>query len=349
MSQTNSGTLPVILAAGLGTRMKSSRPKILHELCGRPMLAYVLDAADALGARRPIVVYSPATAAITEIFADRADFALQEAPRGTADAVRAALVGAPQDATEMLVLSGDVPLVDPEILIELTGLRRAEQAVMALIAVRSFEPAGLGRIVRAEDGEEVLRIVEEKDATREELEIDEINAGIYAFDLAWLRGRIGDVKPSPVSAELYLPELVALARADGRPVVSLDVDDDGSLMGINDRSQLAVAELDLQLSINENHMLAGVTMIDPARTYIEPTVELAQDVILEPGVILKGATKIGPRTRIGAASQIIDSVVGADCFVWASVLEGAQLADGAQIGPFSHLRPEGRPAGGKTT
>lgn len=345
MSQPAANVLPVVLAAGLGARMRSSRPKILHELCGRPMLAYVLDAADAVGGRRPLVVYSPATAAIIEVFADRADFALQAAPLGTADAVRAALAATPDDVTELLVLSGDVPLVDPEILIELTEMRRAESAVMALIAVQSLEPEGLGRVVRDEGGEQVLRIVEEKDATRDELEIGEINAGIYAFDAAWLRRRVGDVKPSPVSGEFYLPELVVLAREDGRPVISLDVDDDGSLLGINDRSQLAAAELDLQLGINEAHMLAGVTMIDPARTCIEPTVELAQDVILEPDVILKGRTQIGPRTRIGAGSQIIDSIVGADCLVRASILESSKVDDGARIGPFAHLRPEpGGPA-----
>jgi len=337
---TQSGVLPVVLAAGLGTRMKSAKPKVLHELCGRPMLAYVLDAASAVSDRRPLVVYSPKTAAITEVFGQRADFALQATPRGTADALGSALAVAPEDVAEVLVLSGDVPLVDPMLLAELIETRRQRGAVVALIAVATYEPEGLGRVVRSEDGGEVLRIVEDKDATPEELAIDEINAGIYAFDAAWLRRRIGDVKPSAVSGELYLPELVALARADHRPVVSIEVEDDGTLAGINDRSQLAAAELDLRMSINEAHMVAGVTMVDPARTYIDHSVELAPDVVVEPDVMLRGATRIGEGTRIGAGSQIIDTVIGRNCFIWASVLESSEVEDDVQIGPFSHLRPK---------
>jgi bifunctional UDP-N-acetylglucosamine pyrophosphorylase/glucosamine-1-phosphate N-acetyltransferase len=337
---TQHGALPVVLAAGLGTRMKSRQPKVLHELCGRPMLAYVLDAAGAVSDRRPLVVYSPHTAALTEVFGQRADFALQATPRGTADALNAALAVAPKDATELLVLSGDVPLVDPMLLAELIETRRQRGAVMALIAVATYEPEGLGRVIRSEDGGEVLRIVEDKDATPEELAVDEINAGIYAFDAAWLRRRLGDVKPSPMSGELYLPELVALARADHRPVVSIEVEDDGTLAGINDRSQLAAAELDLRMSINEAHMIAGVTMVDPARTYVDHSVELAPDVVLEPDVILRGTTRIGEGTRIGAGSQIIDTVVGRNCYIWASVLESSEVEDEVQIGPFSHLRPK---------
>ncbi len=320
--------------------MKSRRPKVLHELCGRPMLAYVLDAAAAVTARRPLIVYSPSTTAIKDMFADRADFALQETPQGTADAVRSALASAPAEVSEILVLSGDVPLVDPVILAELVELRRARKAAMALVAVQTIYPEGLGRVVRSDDGGQVLRIVEEKDATPEELEIDEINAGLYAFDVEWLRRRIVDVKASPVSGEFYLPALVALARADHRPVVSVEVEDDGTLSGINDRSQLAAAELDLRLSINEAHMMAGVTLMDPARTYIDWSVVLAQDVTVEPDVVLRGSTRIGSGTRIGAGSQIIDTIVGENCFIWASVLESSEVEDEVQIGPFSHLRPK---------
>ncbi len=217
-------------------------------------------------------------------------------------------------------------------------LRRVRNAAMALVAVRSADPEGLGRIVRADDGGQVLRIVEEKDATPEEREIEEINAGVYAFDAAWLRSRIGDVKPSPVSGEFYLPALVELAREDKRLVVSLEVEDDGTLAGINDRSQLAEAELEMRMVINERHMLAGVTFVDPVRTYVDASVELARDVVLEPGVILRGSTRIGEGTRIAAGSQIIDTVVGRDCVIWASVLESSEVEDEVRIGPFSHLR-----------
>ncbi len=340
MSNTSDGILTVILAAGLGTRMKSQKPKVLHELCGRPMLAYVLDAAREVSGRRPLVVYSPPTARVLDAFGGEADFALQETPLGTADAVRAALAVASQDAGEILVLSGDVPLVQSDLLAELVDLRRARNAAMAMVAVHTFEPEGLGRVVRSDDGGQVLRIVEQKDATPEELEIEEINAGVYAFDAAWLRQRIGDVKASPVSGEFYLPALVVMAREDRRAVVSVEVEDDGTLMGINDRSQLAHAELDMRLVINERHMLAGVTMVDPSRTYVDATVELAPDVVLEPGVILRGRTRIGEGTRVAAGSQIFDTVVGRDCLIWASVLESSEVEDEVQIGPFSHLRPK---------
>jgi len=340
MSTRSDAILPVILAAGLGTRMKSRKPKVLHELCGRPMLAYVLDAAGEISGRRPLVVYSPPVEEITRVFADRADFALQASPLGTADAIRAAMAVATQDVAEIVVLSGDVPLVQPDVLAELVDLRRARNAAMALVAVHTLEPEGLGRVVRTDDGGQVLRVVEVKDASPEELEIEEINAGVYAFDAAWLRRRIGDVKPSPVTGEFYLPALVEFAHEDRRPVVSLEVEDDGTLAGVNDRSQLAQAELDLRLFINERHMLAGVSMVDPSRTYIDFTVELAQDVVIEPGVILRGRTKIGEGTRIGAGSQIVDTVVGRDCFIWASILEQSEVEDEVSIGPMSHLRPK---------
>jgi bifunctional UDP-N-acetylglucosamine pyrophosphorylase/glucosamine-1-phosphate N-acetyltransferase len=340
MTQQSESVLPVIMAAGLGTRMKSSKPKVLHELCGRPMLAFVLDAAHDVSGRRPLVVYSPATAVVKDLFAGDADFALQAEPLGTADAVKAAIAVADEETGEILVLSGDVPLVQTDLLAELIDLRRARHAAVALVSVHSNDPEGLGRVVRSDDGGQVLRIVEQKDATPDELEIDEINAGVYAFDAAWLRRRIGDVKPSPASGEFYLPELVTLAREDRRPVVSLEVDDDGTLAGINDRLQLAAAELELRMVINERHMLAGVTMIDPSRTYVDATVELARDVVLEAGVVLRGTTRIGEATRIGAGSQIIDTVVGRDCVIWASILECSEVEDEVQIGPFSHLRPK---------
>ena len=339
MTQTTTSVLPVVMAAGLGTRMKSRKPKVLYELCGRPMLAYVLDAAREVSGRRPLVVYSPATAALTEAFAAEADFALQDEPLGTADAVRAAMKGVPEEIGEILVLSGDVPLVQADLLADLIDTRRARNAAVALISVHTGQPEGLGRIVRTDDGGQVLRVVEQKDATPDELEIEEINAGVYAFDAAWLRRRIGDVKRSPASGEFYLPELVILALEDRRPVVSLEVEDDGTLAGINDRAQLAAAEFELRLAINARHMLAGVTVVDPASTYVDFTVELAPDVVLEPGVILRGSTKIGEGTRIGAGSQIIDTVIGRDCYVWASILERSEVEDEVQIGPFSHLRP----------
>jgi len=328
----------VVLAAGLGTRMRSRTPKVLHTLCGRPMLAWVLDAArDATGGR-PVVVYSPATAAVCEAFAGEADFALQAETRGTGDAVRAALAALPAEIDEVLVTSGDVPLVRAQTLRELLDQRRLDAAALALVAVSTFEPTGLGRVVRSDQGM-VERIVEERDATDDERELDEINAGLYAFDAAWLRKRIPDIQPSPSTGELYLTELVALARRDGRLVATLDLEDDGRLLGINDRAQLAQAEWDLRTEINSAHMRAGVTMRDPSTAYVDATVELAADVTLEPNVTLRGRTRVGEGTVIGAGSRLVDSVVGANCRIWSSVLESSDVEDDVRIGPFTHLRP----------
>lgn len=318
--------------------MKSRIPKLLHELCGRPMVAYVVDAAHAASGNTPLVVTSPPTAAVRDALGDDVDYALQDEPRGTGDAVAAAVAALRDDVDEVLVLIGDVPLVEAELLRELLEERRLDQAAVALIAVDAMDPGNLGRVVRDEAGI-VDRIVERKDATEDELAVTEINSGLYAFDAAWLRKRIGSLKASPKTGELYLTELVELAREDGRVVVALTVDDDGRLLGINDRAELAQAEWDMRTRINAAHMIDGVTMRDPSTVYVDATVTLAADVTIEPNVILRGATSVGEGTVIGAGSQVVDSTIGAGCVVWASVVEGSTIEDGARVGPFSHVRP----------
>ena len=318
--------------------MRSRTPKVLHPLLGRPMLGYIADAAREVTGRRPVIVWSPPVAAIRDAFAGEADFARQDEPRGSGDALRAGLMVVPEDAREVLVLNGDVPLVDPALLAELLDVRREDEAAISILTVDAVDPRRLGRIVRDQAGY-VERIVEAKDATDEELLVSEINTGLYAMDAAWLRRRIGDLTPSPATGELYLTQLVELARRDGRVVSALEVPDDGTLLGINDRSELAEAVHRLQARINEEHMLRGVTMEDPSTAYVEPGVTLAQDVTLEPNVMLRGRTTIGEGTRIGAGSQIADTTIGRDCVVWASVLESSEVEDEVRIGPFAHLRP----------
>ncbi|MEO5884710.1 MAG: bifunctional UDP-N-acetylglucosamine diphosphorylase/glucosamine-1-phosphate N-acetyltransferase GlmU [Candidatus Limnocylindrales bacterium] len=335
-------TTAVVLAAGLGTRMKSVVPKVLHPLCGRPMLAYVLDAwaevaTGVEGPPRPVVVYSPAVEAIRDAFADRAEFALQAEPRGTGDAVRAALA-AVDGAEEILVLSGDVPLITPSDLEAILEARRQDDAAISLATVFAADPALLGRVVRSEFGT-VERIVEARDATEDELDGNEVNAGLYAFDAEWLRRRIGSLEPSVATGELYLTELVRLAREDGRLVSAVAFEDDGRFDGINDRSQLAAAEWNLRVRRNEQHMRDGVTMRDPSTVYLDWDVTLAQDVTLEPNVILRGHTSVGQGSVIGAGSQLFDSIVGAGARVWASIVESSTVEDEASVGPFSHVRP----------
>jgi bifunctional UDP-N-acetylglucosamine pyrophosphorylase / glucosamine-1-phosphate N-acetyltransferase len=318
--------------------MRSGLPKVLHPLLGRPMLAYVAEAARVATGRQPVIVYSPATAAICDVLAGQAEFALQDEPRGTGDALRAGLAAVPSDASVLLVLNADVPLIEGELLAELLEVRAEDEAAIAMLTVDAIDPRRLGRVVRAESGV-VERIVEVRDATDEELGLSEINTGLYAFDAEWLRRRIGDLRPSPATGEIYLTELIEFARTDGRIVSAFEVDDDGTLLGINDRAELADAVHRLQVRINERHLLAGVTMDDPSTAWVEPGVELAGDVVLEPNVILRGRTRVGERTVIGAGSQVFDSVIGRDCRIWASILESAEVEDEVHIGPFAHLRP----------
>jgi bifunctional UDP-N-acetylglucosamine pyrophosphorylase/glucosamine-1-phosphate N-acetyltransferase len=331
-------TAAIVMAGGLGTRMRSRLPKVLHPLLGRPMLAYVIDATFTVTDERPIVVFSPATEAVRERFADVADFALQAEPLGTGDALRAGLAGIADDVDEVLVVSGDVPRVQAELLAALLEARRLDEAVMTLVAVETFDPTGLGRVVRTSAGS-VDRVVEEKDATDDEREIGEINGGVYVFETAWLREHIGRLTPSPATGELYLTELVSLARADGRLVTTVDVEDDGRLTGINDRAQLAQAEWDMRTELNLELMRRGVTMVDPSTVYVDATVELETDVTLEPGVVLRGMTRVGEGSTIRTGSQIVDSVIGRDCTVWASVIESSEVGDRVTVGPFAHLRP----------
>jgi bifunctional UDP-N-acetylglucosamine pyrophosphorylase/glucosamine-1-phosphate N-acetyltransferase len=300
------------------------------------MLAYALDAARAATDADPLVVVSPATMQIRDAFDGQASFAIQEEARGTADALRVALAGLDEGVVEVLVIGGDTPFLRSETLAALLAARRARRAGLALLTTRIAEPNGYGRIVRDRDGR-VTRIVEEKDATADERAIDEVNAGVYAVDTAWARRRLADVAPSEASGELYLTELVRMSVEDGAGVADLDAAS-GEASGINDRVQLAAATAVMRQRILEGHMRAGVTMVDPATTYVDATVTLAPDVTIEPGVTLGGRTSIGAGSVIGAASQIVDSTIGERCRVWASVLEGAELEDDVQVGPFAHLR-----------
>jgi len=311
------------------------------------MLAYVLDAWDEAlveldgsdgGAVPPVVVYSPMTEAIRDVVGGRGRLALQDVPRGTGDAVRAALDKMPKSIKEVLVLSGDVPLVEGDQLVAVVEQRRLDDAAIALASVFAADPAELGRVVRSEFGS-VERIVEARDATDEELDTNEVNAGVYAFDAGWLRRRIGTLTPSASNGELYLTELVQLAREDGRIVSAVGFDDDGSLDGVNDRSQLAQAEWALRVRINERHMRAGVTMRDPSTVYVDWGVKIATDVVLDPGVILRGTTMIGEGSVVGPDTTIVDSAIGRDCVVSRSVVEHSVVEDGARVGPYSHLRP----------
>jgi bifunctional UDP-N-acetylglucosamine pyrophosphorylase/glucosamine-1-phosphate N-acetyltransferase len=331
----------VILAAGLGTRMKSRTPKVLHPICGRPMLAYVIDAAREATGHKPLVVYSTHTAALLDVFAGEADFALQKKPRGTGDAVAAALTTLPRDVDDVVVLSGDVPLIEAASVDLLLEQRRKAKTPMALAAVEFDDPTGYGR-VELGSGRAVTRIIEEKDANEKQRANTLVNGGLYAFDARWLREAVGRLPKSARTTEIYLTGLVELAAEAGTPAIAVeepaDSDWASELMGINDRSDLAEVQLVLQYDILQRLMEEGVTLHDPATTVIEAGVEVGADVTIESNVALRGNTRIGRDTLIRSGSQLIDAKVGERCVIWSSVIETSEVGNDVKVGPFAHLR-----------
>lgn len=324
--------------------MRSRLPKVLHPICGRPMLAYVLDAAREATGERPLVVYSPATAQIREVFADVADFALQDEPRGTGDAVRAALDVLPDGVKEIVVLNGDLPLVAPDIIAALVDRRRRTSAGMALVWTES-DPRRYGRVILDTDGN-VERIVEYKDATDHERAVRRWNVGVYGFDAVWLREAVRRLSASTATGEVYLTGLVEVARAQQCTVTGVEGLAAESFEGLDDRGQFLEAERMMQDRIVRAHLLAGVTISDARSAYVEATVAIAEDVTLEPNVTLKGATRIGRDTVIKSGSYLVDSVIGERCTIWASVIEDSVVEDDVRVGPFSHLRPGARVGAG---
>jgi bifunctional UDP-N-acetylglucosamine pyrophosphorylase/glucosamine-1-phosphate N-acetyltransferase len=328
--------LALILAAGLGTRMRSATAKVLHPLCGRPMVAWVAAAAAQAGCRVAAVVHHQedrVRAALPGVPCAR-----QERPRGTGDAVAAALELLPDRGT-VVVLPGDAPLIRPAMIQAL--LEGHGDALCTVLSTVVTQPGAYGRIVR--EGGRVVGIVEASEATPEQLAITEVNAGIYAFEAGWLRDVVlPSLEPHPPKGEYYLTDAVAVAASAGR-LNAACLEDAASLAGINDRAALARFEDVLQARILEGHCLEGVTMHRPDTIRVEHAVCIGNDAVLEPGVVLAGETCIGAGARIGAYAVLRDTVVAAGAVVKPhSVLEGAEVGPDAQVGPFAHLRPGAR-------
>jgi bifunctional UDP-N-acetylglucosamine pyrophosphorylase/glucosamine-1-phosphate N-acetyltransferase len=329
--------LAFVLAAGQSKRMRSKIPKILHPVAGKPLLRWSLDAAVAAGAR-PVVVLSPdVEAAAREILPPGSAIALQQAMRGTGDAVRVAVEATDAPEGEVFVLYGDTPTLSATTLDRLRELRAERGAAVAILTAKVGTQNTYGRIVRDSAGD-VQRIVEVRLATPEERQLPESNLGAYAIDLAWLRSAIGQLKANE-TGEVFFTDIVGAAIAVGKRVAAFCTPDPDEGMGVNTRVELAAAEAVLRRRIRERLMLEGVTFRDPESTSVDEGVRIAADTIVERGCVLEGTTAIGPDSRIGPYSVIRDTTVGARCVVEASVLEGATLEDDVRIGPFSHLRP----------
>ncbi len=326
----------VILAAGQGTRMKSSLPKVMHQLLGQPMAWYAVQATRHTGAGKPVMVVGFGASQVQKALGDQAEYVRQEPLLGTGHAVMQAEPLLSGKSDFVLVLYADMPLLTGETLEHLVQKAQTHPGPITMLTVTTPEARGFGRILRGPDGR-VVAIVEEAQATLEQLAIRELNPGVYCFRSSWLWPALKRIPLSP-KGEYYLTDLVGLAVADGYPVASISVDDPDEVIGINTRVHLAQAEALLRRRINEQWMLSGVTMIDPASTYIEPGVTLGQDSILWPGTYLLGRTAIGAGCVIGPNTIITDTTVGDDCTLLASVLECAVVEDHVEMGPYCHLR-----------
>jgi bifunctional UDP-N-acetylglucosamine pyrophosphorylase/glucosamine-1-phosphate N-acetyltransferase len=329
----------VILAAGVGARMRSRTPKVLHDLCGRPMVAWPIAAAVQAGVGRVVVVGGPGRELDGQL-PDGVVLTVQAQARGTADAVRAAAGEIDPDA-DVIVLAGDVPLVTADFIRGLAAAHVAAGAAATMATMLLDDPRGYGRVVRDPAGE-VQRVVETKaagDATPAELEIREVNTGIFAFRGADLLDSLGAVSTDNAQGEYYLPDVLPVLRAAGRRVAAHRVDDPALLLGVNDRAGLAVVRAEAQRRIHARHLLAGVTIVSPQTTTIDVGVEIGEDTVIEPCCELLGSTRVGVGATVGPHSTVIDTVLGDGTRVVHSHLDRCELRAGAGVGPFGYLRP----------
>ena len=336
----------VILAAGEGTRMKSSTPKVLHEICGRSLVGHVVASAQSVAAERIVVVVGHAKERVERHLAELSPdivTAVQAEQNGTGHAVRMALQQlAEQDMTPtggpVIVAAGDAPLLGGEVLELLLAEHTTRGAAVTVLSAVLSDPAGYGRVVRNAD-DSVSAIVEHRDADDYVLGIDEVNSGTYAFDPEFLAAAIDRLSTDNSQGEEYLTDLVGLARADGLPVAGVAAPDPNDIMGVNNRVQLAEAAAVLRDRINRNWMLAGVTVADPANTYIDVDVELEPDVTLLPGTFLQGATTVASGAVVGPDTTLIDTEVGPGARVDRAHCLLAQIGADVEVGPFTRLRP----------
>ena len=330
----------VILAAGQGTRMKSSLPKALHPVAGQPMVEHVLRAAESLSPATITLVVGHEAAAIQRCLASRQglQFALQVPQRGTAHALQQAEPLLSGETGTLVLLSGDVPLLSAATVDRLLEAHHAAGAAATVMTAVVERPYGYGRIIRT--GGRVARVVEEPDASPAQRRVREINSGIYVFDVAPLFDALRAVAARNAQGEYYLTDLIAVYRRRKLPVETLIVEDPREIRGVNTRSELAEVSTIMRQKKNKELMAAGVTIVDPATTYIDPDVEVGADTVIHPGVVIQGHSRIGSACEIQAYVRIADSELADRVTVRNfCLIVGARVADGAALGPFAHLRP----------
>ena len=338
--RTVSAPTVVIIAAGEGTRMRSSLPKVLHPLCGRPLIQWPIAAAKAAGAGTIVVVDNPKRR-LEDHLPEDVHTAIQEQPKGTGDAVAAATPHIDPDAT-VVVINGDVPLITAAAIKALVDAHDNSNAAATMATMVLDDPAEYGRVIRDQDGH-VERVVEAKaggDATPEQHRIREVNTGVYAFRGQALLEALQSLDSDNAQGELYLPDTLPQIKRQGHKIAAHEVTDPTITLGVNDRSELAQVRKQAQRRINDAHARNGVTIVDPDTTYIDVETTIGRDTTIEPGTTIKGATEIGNECRIGPHTTIIDSTLGDGVSIPHSYVVQARIDDFGTIGPFAYLRPD---------
>jgi bifunctional UDP-N-acetylglucosamine pyrophosphorylase/glucosamine-1-phosphate N-acetyltransferase len=334
-----SNTYAVVLAAGQGTRMKSKLYKVLHSVCGKPMVEHVVDHIQSLGAERIVTIVGHGAEMVQEQLGERSEYALQEEQLGTAHAVLQAdaVLGSLEGTT--LVICGDTPLIRPETIQALLQHHQETNAKATILTGIPEDPTGYGRIIRNIEGH-VERIVEQKDASKEQQLVKEINSGTYCFDNKSLFNALKLVKNDNVQGEYYLPDVIEILKQQGDIVSAYATADFEETLGVNDRVALSQAESIMRSRIVEKHMRNGVTIINPTNTYISADVVIGSDTVLQPGVMIEGSSEIGEDCMIGPNSHIVDSKIGDRTTIHSSVVTKSVVGTDTAVGPFAHIRPD---------
>ena len=328
----------VILAAGMGTRMKSKMPKVLHKVCGKPLSKWVIDASKAAGADKVCAVVGHKAETVKEVLGDVCEFALQAEQKGTGHAVMQAMDVIKNSKGEVVILNGDTPLITAETINKAIEYHKNNGNQATVITAILDDATGYGRIVRDNDGS-VLKIVEQKDASKEEKKINEVNSGMYVFDAQSLVYALDNITPNNAQGEYYLTDTLEILLSAGKKIGGYAISDNDEIRGINDRVQLNEAEKIMQKRINEYHMRNGVTMRNPESVYIEDGVEIGNDTEICQNVTIKSGTKIGSDCVIGSGSMLDRAVIHDGVDVLSSVILESEVDEGTHVGPFAYIRP----------
>ena len=328
----------VILAAGMGTRMKSKMPKVLHKVCGKRLSKWVIDASEAAGADKVCAVVGHKAETVKEVLGDVCEFALQAEQKGTGHAVMQAIDVIKNSKGEVVILNGDTPLITAETINKAIEYHKNNGNQATVITAILDDATGYGRIVRDNDGS-VLKIVEQKDASKEEKKINEVNSGMYVFDAQSLVYALDKITPNNAQGEYYLTDTLEILLSAGKKIGGYAISDNDEIRGINDRVQLNEAEKIMQKRINEYHMRNGVTMRNPESVYIEDGVEIGNDTEICQNVTIKSGTKIGSDCVIGSGSMLDRAVIHDGVDVLSSVILESEVDEGTHVGPFAYIRP----------